>query len=138
MTDFSVSSVVKKHDLPRRSRSELCPPLIVSLPVIYSYFFVYTVLRLKLRCNDFQRPNCELADPAFVNVDGQSGAVQSRAFATVAERQVFFRKRIADQKPIETAFQIANIRHVAGKVTTSGRENSGLTNLTTQLITDAC
>ena len=46
----------------------------------------------QLRCSDFQRPHCQLADSAFVHVDGESVAMQPRSFAAIAERQILFRE----------------------------------------------
>ena len=56
--------------------------------------------------------------------------------STVAECQILFRERVADEKSIEAAFHITNIRNITGEVPTGGREQTGLTDLASQLIPD--
>ena len=63
--------------------------------------------------------------------------MQSRSFAAVAEREILFRERLADQKSIEAAFQVTNVGHVTGEVPTGCGKDTCLTNLAPQLISDA-
>jgi hypothetical protein len=90
--------------------------------------------RLHSASDQVVQPGRQRSDLRILYGDAQARFRQSRGSAAEAECQIFVGQPVMDQKPIVAAFKVTNLPYIAGKMATGSGQNSGFSNLTTQLI----
>jgi hypothetical protein len=83
--------------------------------------------------DQFKGSTSQFSNATFIDVDAEAGAANPHPASTVAECQILFSQPVFYKEAIKTAFQITNACDIAGKMATSGREDTGFANLTSEL-----